>query len=78
MKAIAFKGHNVKIAKDQKQYLTLPAYWNEKEGSMIFCFELDKEEREQVKKTGRIYWKQITGGNHMQPIGMTILKSKLL
>ncbi|KKN67214.1 hypothetical protein LCGC14_0463870 [marine sediment metagenome] len=78
MKAIAFKGHNVKIAEKQEQYETLPAYHNEKEGSLIFCFELDNEEKEQVKKTGRIYWKQITGGQPMQPVGMTILKPESL
>lgn len=74
MKAIEFTGHNVKIAEDQPEYETLPALFNKQEGSMTFCFELDEPELEQVKKTGKIWIKQLTFGKALQPIGMSCLK----
>ena len=78
MKSIEFKGHNVKIAEDQPQYATLPALFNKQEGSMTFCFELDDAELEQVKKTGKIWIKQLTFGKAMQPIAGTVLKESLI
>ena len=78
MKAIEFEGHNVKIAENQPEYETLPALLNKQEGSMTFCFELDAVELEQVKKTGKIWLKQLTFGRAMQPIAGTILKESLI
>jgi len=78
MKAIEFPEHNVKIAEHQDVYETLPAYANKDEGTIVYCFELDKEEIKQVRETGRIYLKQFTGNKAMQPIGMSCLKSKNL
>lgn len=78
MKAIEFKGHNVKIAENQPEYETLPALFNKQEGSMTFCFELDEQELEQVKKTGKIWIKQLTFGKAMQPIAGTVLKESLI
>ena len=45
---------------------------------MTFCFELDEEELEQVKETGKIYIKQLTFGKAMQPIGGSCLKEVLI
>ena len=78
MKAIDFIEANINIAEKQPQYETLPACYNKKEGSLVFCFELDKEEIKQVKETGRIYWKQLTFNKAMQPIGMSCLKENCL
>lgn len=78
MKAIEFEGHNVKIAEDQPEYETLPALFNKQEGSMTFCFKLDEQELKQVKKTGRIWIKQLTFGNNFQPIASSCLKETLL
>jgi len=76
MKAIEFEEQTVKIAEHQDQFQTLPAFQGQDEYGphLVFCFELDEEEKKQVAETGRIYWKQITGGNSMQPIGMSCLK----
>lgn len=78
MKAVEFEEVNVRIAEDQPQYETLPAFWNKKEGSMTFCFELSPDELEQVGKTGRIYLKQLTFNKPMQPIAGTCLKNELI
>lgn len=78
MKSIEFEEANIRIAEDQPEYETLPAHYNQTEGSMTFCFELDPDELEQVGKTGRIYIKQLTFGNALQPIGGSCLKSILI
>lgn len=74
MKAIDFKGKNVDIAKNQPQYGTLPAYYDPEQGTVTFCFALSNEERKQVSETGKIYLRQKTGGERMQPIGQSCLR----
>lgn len=74
MKAINFKECNMKIAEHQPEYQTLPVCHNPAEGSIVYCFELDESEIKQVRETGRIYLKQITGNRSMQPIGTSCLK----
>lgn len=74
MKAVTFPEVNKKVAEFQPQFETLPVYHNEKEGSITFCFELDKEEMKRVFESGRIYLKQYTDNGPMQPIGMSCLK----
>lgn len=74
MRAVEFDEHNLKIAEHQPEYETLPVFHNPKEGSIVYCFELDEKEIKQVRETGRIYIKQITFNKAMQPIGMTCLK----
>lgn len=74
MKAVEFPEVNVRIAEHQDEYQTLPAHHNKEEGSMTFCFELSEEEKKQVAETGKIYWKQLTGNDPMQPIASTCLK----
>lgn len=78
MKSIEFPEVNVRIAEHQPEYETLPAHYDQKEGSMTFCFELDPDELEQVGKTGKIYIKQLTFGQPMQPIAGTCLKEHLI
>lgn len=78
MRAITFPEVNVKIAEHQPDFETLPAYYNNKEGSVTFCFTLDKEELDEVIRTGNIYFKQLTGGYAMQPIALSTLKSNLI
>ena len=78
MKSTEFPEVNVRIAEHQPQYETLPAFYNEEEGSMTFCFELDPQELEQVKITGKIWIKQLTFGKPMQPIAGSCLKEVLI
>lgn len=78
MKSIEFEGHNVKIAENQPEYETLPAYYDKQEGSMTFCFELSDDELEQVGKTGKIWIKQLTFGQPMNPIAGSCLKEELI
>lgn len=78
MTAIEFDEVNLRIAEHQDEYETLPAYHNKKEGSVTFCFELNKEELDEIQRTGKVYFKQLTGNGAMQPIAMSTQKSDLI
>lgn len=78
MKAVEFPEVNIRIAEHQPQYETLPAFYNNQDGTVTFCFELDNEELEQIGKTGKIYLKQLTMGKPMQPIAGTCLRESLI
>jgi hypothetical protein len=78
MIAIHFPEVNSLTAEDQIEYQNLPAYHDTDEGTVTYCFQLNVEEMEQVKKTGRIWIKQLTQNELMQPIADSCLKEDLL
>lgn len=78
MKAIEFDEANVRIAENQPQYETLPAFSNKEEGSLTFCMKLDDLELARVHATGEIWIKQLTFGNPMNPIAMSSNKEDLI
>lgn len=78
MTAIEFDEVNIRIAEDQPEYETLPAFHNKEEGSVMFCFQLNKEEIDEIVKTGKIYMKQLTFNRPMNPVSMSTLKSDLI
>jgi len=67
MKPVTFPGVNVIIAKDQPEYLPLPAIVLEG-GEVITCWELSDEELLQLIDTKRIYLSQLTFSSPLQPI----------
>ena len=66
MKPIQFKNSNVVFAKDQKEYLPLPAYKGD-DGTVISCWEFSFLERLKVLLFGKIYWTQLTFNSPLQP-----------
>lgn len=69
MKPVEFKGQNVVIAKDQPQYLPLPAHVrNSPNGETTSCWALSWIERVKVTLTGRIYLTTLTFRGPLQPI----------
>jgi len=76
MKAIEFKEVNLRIAEDQEEYETLPVHINIQDPSApaTMCFELNEEEINQVKETGKIWLKVLTFGKLFHPIAMSCLK----
>lgn len=78
MEAKEFKEVNVRIAEHQEEYQTLPAYYNQQEGSMLFCFELSEDEMNRIKATGEIWFKMLTFGQPMQPICLSTNKEDLI
>lgn len=78
MRSKEFPEVNIRIAEDQPEYQTLPAFFNSEEGSVTFCFELDEDELNRVKATGEIWFKQLTFGGPMQPVAMSTNKETLI
>ena len=76
MNLVDFKERNVVIAKDQPEYLSLPAHIS-KDGVVTCCWKLTPDELEQVLVTGMI-WHQIhTFKAPLQPQLLSAVKPKL-
>jgi hypothetical protein len=77
MKSIDFPRANLAIAKDQPQYQTLYAFKDptndDPQGLVTFCLELDEQEKEQIAKTGKVFFTQLTFNRGFQPINMSVL-----
>lgn len=67
MKPIEFEGHNIVYAKDQKEYIPLPAF-RDKDGGVVTCWELTPEERLEIFNTGKLWLKTLTFNQPLQPI----------
>ena len=67
MKPIEFEQQNAMIAEHQEEYQTLPAHITVG-GKVISCWELSPEEIKIVQETGRIWFRQWTFNDKMQPI----------
>lgn len=69
MKPIKFPGVNIVFAEDQPEYQPLPAMiLQDRECSVITCWELTEDEIETLTKTRKLFLKQLTFGNPLQPI----------
>lgn len=66
MKPVDFKERTVILAEDQPQYLPLPVF-ESSDGMMISCWKLTMLERLLILFTGRLWLRQLTFGNPMQP-----------
>lgn len=66
MKPISFKGQNGVYAKDQPEYLLLPAHKAE-DGRVISCWKLSFGERMRVLITGRVWLHTMTFNYPLQP-----------
>ena len=67
MKALEFEQQNAVFAKDQKEYMPLPAHV-QNNGLVTFCMQLSDEEIEGVKKTKKLKLSVLTFGRPVQPI----------
>lgn len=75
MKLIEFPEQTVVIAKDQPQYLPLPAYrFNDPEGRICCCWSLTWRDRLRVLFTGRIWHQVLTFNAPLQPQLLTVEK----
>ena len=66
MKPIEFKGCNVIFAKDQPEYLPLPAH-RDKGGCVTTCWKLTWRERVYIFFHGSLYLQTLTFNNSLQP-----------
>lgn len=69
---------SIRIAETQPEYITVPAFYNKEEGSLVYCFELSEEEIEIIIATKKIWFKQLTGGGAMQPVHPSVYKRQLI
>jgi len=78
MKPVNFRESNTMIAKDQDEYLTLPAHiTNDVSGTVIFCIKANFWERLQILFTGRIWCSLMTFKSSIQPSYFTAFKSSM-
>lgn len=79
MKPIPFKEQNVVFAKDQPQYLPLPAFRSdEPDGVVVFCQSLSFKERLRVLFTGKIWCGLMMFGKPLTPSRFSTKKSDFL
>jgi len=69
MQPIEFKQSNVTYAKDQPEYLPLPAYIDrdDPQGRVISCWKLTWRERFKIFFSGRMFLSQMTFKQALQP-----------
>jgi hypothetical protein len=66
MKPVEFPQQNVVFAKDQPEYLPLPAFKTH-DGEVTSCWGMTWRERLRVLLTGRIYISNLTFNHPLQP-----------
>jgi len=68
MKPIEFKEQNVIFAKNQPEYVPLPALLDKDRGQVISCWQLSIIERLQILFTGKLWLNCLTFYNPLQPV----------
>lgn len=78
MNAVEFPEQNIVFAKDQPDYLPLPAYkHDDKEGTTITCWELTEEEKAEIAKTGKVWLRTLTFNQPLQPVMLSAIKADM-
>ena len=79
MKPISFPEHNVVYAKDQPEYLPLPAFKNDsREGDVISCWQLSFTERLRILFTGKLWVSLMSFNKPLTPSFFSTKKSDVL
>jgi hypothetical protein len=71
MKPIDFYGSNVVFAKDQPEYLPLPAH-KTPDGQVTSCWKMSWKERLRCIVTGRIFITMLTFNKPLQPLRLAV------
>jgi hypothetical protein len=71
MMPIEFAEKNCVFAKDQPEYLPLPAH-KTSEGEVISCWSLNLRERFKIFWIGRVWLRVLTFHNPLQPLHPTV------
>lgn len=72
MKLIEFKEQTVVVAKDQPEYLPLPAYqYDDDEGTIAFCWKGSMMDRVKFLLTGNMWHHVLTFNKPLQPQNMS-------
>ena len=73
MEPVKFPECNVTFAKDQDEYLDLPAF-RSNEGEVVSCWTMGLRERLKVLFTGKVYLTLLTFNRKLQPQRLTVDK----
>jgi len=75
MNSIDFPKANIQLAKDQPQYRTLFIHVDKSgrdpEGNVTCCFELSEEEVQEIVRTKKLWFTQVTFNRGFSPIRMS-------
>jgi hypothetical protein len=76
VKPVEFPEQTVVFAKDQPEYLPLPAhcYRNDPQGRVVFCWSLSWRERFRILFTGRLWQQVLTFNRALQPQLLSVEK----
>lgn len=66
-----FPQQTLVIAKDQPEYLPIPAHFDREQGVMTFCWRLTWRERLTLLLTGRL-WHQVLTIGSIQPVMLNV------
>ena len=78
MKLIEFDEQNVIIAKDQPEYLPLPAHiFNDNCGTVAFCWKLSLSERLKLLFSGALWHRVLTFNKPLQPVILGLDKPQM-
>ncbi len=73
MTPVTFKGSNIVFGENQPEYQPLPACkFKDQQGTVVTCWELSKEEIEEVLNSGKIYLSQLTFNQALQPVILNV------
>ena len=78
MKLVDFPERNIEIAKDQDEYLTIPAHaYKDTTGTVCFCWKLSILERIRLLFSGVLWHQVYTFYKPLQPVRLQIDKPKM-
>lgn len=78
MKALEFKHQNVVFAKDQPEYIPLPALrLDSPEGEVITCWGLSLKDRIKIIFTGKIWLSMMTFNKPLTPVYMSANRKEI-
>ena len=79
MRPIEFPEQNIVFAKDQPEYLPLPAFRNDSpQGEVISCWELSLTERLRILFTGKLWVSLMSFNKPLTPSFFTTKKGEVL
>lgn len=73
MKPISFREQNIVIAKDQPEYIPIPAL-KDARGMVTMCWQFSWWERVQMLFTGKLWHQVMTFNAPLQPIKLSLDK----
>ena len=71
-----FKNYNIEFAKNQPEYLPLPAHISE-DGTVTTCWELNDHDIENLMETKKLWLQILTFNNPLQPVMISVEKPEL-